>query len=81
VREVGGLKDTVIDCDENPDSATGFVFKQPDAQALLVTMQRALIFYLQSPKQMKQVQIRGMKKDFNWQHSAKEYLKMYSSAF
>ncbi|WED27900.1 glycogen synthase GlgA [Vibrio sp. DW001] len=81
VREVGGLKDTVIDCDENPDSATGFVFKQPDAQTLLVTMQRALIFYLQSPKQMKQVQIRGMKSDFNWRHSAKEYLKMYASAF
>ncbi len=29
VRKVGGLKDTVIDFDDNPQQATGFGFDEP----------------------------------------------------
>lgn len=80
VREVGGLKDTVVDYDTDPENATGFSFSQPDAQALLLTMQRALIFYLQSPKIKQQLQLRSMKKEFSWKESAKQYIDTYISA-
>jgi len=80
VREVGGLKDTVLDYDNDPDRATGFGFHYPDAKDLLITMQRALIFYLQSPEKMQQVQLRAMKQDFSWERSAYSYVEMYQAA-
>lgn len=80
VREVGGLKDTVLDYDRDPSVATGFGFHYPDAKDLLITMQRALIFYLQQPEEMKRVQLQAMMQDFNWQRSAQDYIEMYQSA-
>lgn len=80
VREVGGLKDTVRDYDKYPDEATGFGFHEPSAEALLITMQRAMLFYLQHPDKMLEVQQRAMRQDFSWQDSAKEYIKMYQDA-
>lgn len=77
VREVGGLKDTVVDYDQNSSDATGFCFIEPSAQALLICMQRAMLFYLQSPDEFAAVQVRGMQRHFDWLESAKEYLKMY----
>jgi starch synthase len=80
VREVGGLKDTVLDFDKHPNSATGFGFLEPSPQALLITMQRALLFYLQNPEIMLEVQQRAMRQDFSWHDSAVEYCKMYTAA-
>ncbi|EKO3556225.1 glycogen synthase GlgA [Vibrio metschnikovii] len=80
VREVGGLKDTVQDYDKYPQQATGFGFQEPSPAALLITMQRALLFYLQQPEEMLNVQIRAMSRDFGWRESALEYLKMYRLA-
>ena len=80
VREVGGLKDTVMDYDKYPQEATGFGFLEPSAQALLITMQRALLFYLQNPDEFLAVQQRAMGKDFSWHESALEYTKMYRLA-
>ncbi len=77
VREVGGLKDTVLDYDKFPNEATGFGFQEPSAEALLITMQRALLFYLQHPERMLEVQQRAMLRDFSWKESALEYIKMY----
>jgi len=81
VREVGGLKDTVVDYDSSPDVATGFTFKEPSPQALLICMQRALIFYLQSPEKFKDIQVRAMSKEFSWDDVAVDYIKMYQDAF
>ena len=80
VREVGGLKDTVFDYDKYPEQATGFGFIEPSAEALLITMQRAMLFYLQEPDKFLQVQQRAMQQDHNWVHSAHEYVKMYRTA-
>jgi len=80
VRNVGGLKDTVIDYDQNFDEATGFSFHQPEAKELLITMQRALLFYLQEPKKMEEIQLRTMSKNFNWDDAATAYLDMYRAA-
>lgn len=80
IREVGGLKDTVIDVDVEPENATGFSFHYPLAKDLLITMQRALIFCLQQPDQMRETQLRAMRRSFSWQQSAVEYEKMYHKA-
>ncbi|MDW6004275.1 glycogen synthase GlgA [Vibrio mangrovi] len=80
VREVGGLKDTVFDCDRFPEKATGFGFSEPSAEALLICMQRALLFCLQHPEQMLAVQQRAMQQDFRWEDSAQQYLRMYAAA-
>lgn len=80
VRAVGGLKDTVVDYDKNPQQATGFCFDEPQPLALLAVMQRALIFYLQQPEEMQRVQLYAMNKDFSWLDAAKEYCSMYRAA-
>lgn len=80
VREVGGLKDTVVDYDKFPQEATGFGFIEPTPHALLIVMQRALLFYLQQPEALLEVQQRAMQRDFSWQESAVQYVKMYRSA-
>ncbi|PNH94880.1 glycogen synthase GlgA [Vibrio diazotrophicus] len=80
VREVGGLKDTVLDYDKYPSEATGFGFQEPSPEALLITMQRALLFYLQHPDLLLEVQQRAMRCDFSWRESALEYVKMYHYA-
>jgi starch synthase len=80
VREVGGLKDTVLDFDKYGDRATGFGFLEPTPQALLIIMQRALLLYLQNPDTMLTIQQRAMRQDFSWHDSALEYCKMYHAA-
>lgn len=80
VRAVGGLKDTVVDYDQNPGQATGFSFDEPEPLALLTVMQRALILYLQQPDEMKRVQLHAMNTDFSWVDSAKLYDEMYRAA-
>ncbi|MGR5120034.1 glycogen synthase GlgA [Vibrio astriarenae] len=80
VREVGGLKDTVVDYDLAPQEATGFSFKEPTPEALLITMQRALLLLLQDPDGFTKVQQRAMQQDFSWKESAVQYVKMYELA-
>lgn len=80
VRAVGGLKDTVVDLAQQPESATGFVFAEPSGAALLSCIQRALLFYHEAPKEFQQVVKRAMTTHFTWQQAAKEYVSLYQSA-
>ncbi len=77
VRTVGGLKDTVNDIDDDRASATGVCFNDPTPEALLIALQRALIFYLQDPEGYSDVQITGMTADFSWLTAAKSYIELY----
>jgi starch synthase len=77
VRAVGGLKDTVSDLAENPNNATGFVFEQPDSSALLSCIQRALLFYHESPKTLELIQQRAMQSRFTWEVAAQDYQALY----
>jgi starch synthase len=79
VRAVGGLKDTVIDLADNPVSATGFVFEQPDSSALLSCIQRALLFYHELPKVFELTQKRAMQSRFTWEAAAQDYQSLYQS--
>lgn len=77
VRGVGGLRDTVIDRLDNPYLSTGFVFDQPDSAALLNCIQRALLFYYESPTGYVEMQRRAMQTKFTWKDAANNYIALY----
>ncbi|NKB23847.1 MAG: glycogen synthase GlgA [Kiritimatiellae bacterium] len=72
----GGLEDTIEDVRKSGHKGTGFKFKEYTPDRLIETVQRALFFYT-NPSQWKKIQKRAMKCDFSWEHSAKEYAKLY----
>lgn len=79
VRYTGGLADTVVDA--LPDTianrtATGFVFDEASASALLEAIKRALIIH-GNPKVWRGMQVTAMLKDFSWQQSAAKYIELY----
>jgi starch synthase len=79
VRKTGGLADTVVDTlpeTLSNNTATGFVFTEATSGALMETIKRALIVYNRA-EAWKRLQICGMKKDFSWNNSAKEYMALY----
>lgn len=69
VRLTGGLADTV-------NNDVGFTFKTFNSSSLYKTLKKALEIYQNKP-QFKQLQINGMRSDFSWNKSAKEYLDLY----
>jgi starch synthase len=75
VSNTGGLADTVIDAADSR-RGTGFHFEPASAPGLLAAIGRALDLYRQ-PKRWQSLVRRGMKKDFSWQHSARDYLDLY----
>jgi starch synthase len=77
VRATGGLEDTVKDVSGR--GGNGFKFKEYSATALVATVRRGLDFYAK-PSEWKKIQQVGMKEDFSWDASAREYVKVYESA-
>lgn len=77
VRKTGGLADTVVDVREDPETGTGFVFKKHDAKEMLATIQEAIYCYQNRKEDWIKWQINGMKKDFSWTRSAREYIEVY----
>ena len=76
VRAVGGLKDTVQQCDTEAETGTGFVFESYEAQALLRTIDRSLQV-VHDKKAWTALQRRAMAMDFSWERSAKRYANLY----
>lgn len=76
VRAVGGLIDTVRPFNAKSGQGTGFLFNDYTPAALLEALALALGAYRQ-PGQWARLQANGMKKDFSWQRSAAEYVKVY----
>jgi starch synthase len=71
VRAVGGLADTV------KDGVTGFVFADYQPAAFLVTLQRALVTF-RAQDRWRALQLEGMRQDNSWDHSAREYVTIYT---
>jgi starch synthase len=69
VHAVGGLADTVT-------SKTGFVFNEYNPGSLLACLTTALTTY-RDRRRWRALQRAGMAKDFSWDRSAKEYVKIY----
>jgi starch synthase len=79
VRRVGGLADSVVDCEPAAlaaDAATGFVFDAATPAALAEALARALAV-LREPPLLRRVQRRAMAEDHSWDRPAAEYLALY----
>jgi starch synthase len=76
VRAVGGLKDTVQQCDVDAQSGTGFVFEAYEPQALLAAIDQSLTVFQNKPS-WTALQRRAMAMDFSWDRSAKRYADLY----
>lgn len=75
VSRVGGLADTVIDADEQPERGTGLMC-EPTSASLLDALNRALALYRDRPRYAA-VQRRGMERDFSWTAAASGYERLY----
>jgi starch synthase len=80
VRAVGGLVDTVKPFNPKNGQGTGFLFSDYRPEALWDAMQRALTMFRERPKAWRRLQVNGMKRDFSWERSAAEYVKVYKRA-
>ena len=79
VRNTGGLADTVIDPENDPKKANGFVFEQADADSLSTVFSRALEMYSR-PRKWAALRKRGVMANFSWQNSALRYQQLYQDA-
>jgi starch synthase len=79
VRAVGGLADTVTDYRPGSTDSTGFVFGPYTSAALLEALTRALALY-PDRAEWERLQQNGMRQDHSWDHSAREYVKIYERA-
>ena len=76
VRATGGLDDTIEPWDARSGKGTGFKFTEYNGESLLLTIKQALQAYRDQSSW--QVLMRnGMNKDFSWNFSAKEYIRIY----
>lgn len=79
VRAVGGLADTVVNWAPHRRQATGIVFEDYTPEALLDALTRALSLYRRTDV-WRAMQMVGMQRDHSWDHSAREYVKVYDRA-
>lgn len=78
VSRVGGLADTVIDVDEQPDIGTGLIC-EPNASSLRGSLQRALRLFADKPRYTA-AQKHGMARDFSWKAASEGYERLYQDA-
>ncbi|MBC7074231.1 glycogen synthase [Candidatus Parcubacteria bacterium] len=75
-RKTGGLADTIKNFNPEKDEGDGFLFKDYDAYALFSTICKAqTVFTIK--EEWKKIVKRAMEKDFSWENSAKEYLRIF----
>ena len=72
---VGGLKDSIISSPEKLN--TGYLFHEFSLDAFSRALQEAMADFKNSEK-WRPMQERVMRQDFSWQHSAKEYTRVYA---
>jgi starch synthase len=77
VRAVGGLVDTVRPYDPRNGQGTGFLFSDYSPPALRDALRAALSLYDSNRPAWIRLQKNGMRKDFSWDRSAAEYVKVY----
>ena len=82
VNATGGLADSVTDSNLTTlknKTANGFVMADASIGALLAAIQRAVDIYKDDSKTWRKIQKNGMLQDLSWDHSAQEYLDLYTN--
>ena len=77
VHATGGLRDTVVDYAE--PGGTGFVFREPEPEALAEALDRSLAAY-RDKRRWRALQRRAMAQDHSWESSARAYVEVYKAA-
>ncbi len=75
VRRTGGLADTVVDIDEDPEHGTGLVFDALSGNEIHSKVWRATEIYKSAS--FSEIVRRAMKQDFSWGASADKYISIY----
>lgn len=78
VKATGGLEDTVRHYDPRTGQGNGFKFGPHEPKAFLECLREAVGLY-GNPEQWRKLVLNGMKEDFSWDRSAKQYLQLYDS--
>ncbi len=78
VTDVGGLHDTVIDADEDPDLGTGFVAAEVSSISMADALHRAVKAW-RSTKRRGDIRRRGMSIDWSWAVPAALYVDEYQA--
>ena len=79
VRATGGLADTITDLSDETlaaGTANGFTFREYAALALAETLKRACTAYGHEPT-WHRLMANGMRQDWSWANSAKQYIELY----
>lgn len=76
VRATGGLDDTIEPWDARTGKGTGFKFTEYSGESLLLTVKQALHAF-RDRSSWQQLMRNGMNRDFSWDASAKEYVRIY----
>lgn len=76
VRATGGLKDTVMPYNSATGQGTGFLFDNFKSSEFLAAIEKSLKVYQNKEAWLHLIK-NAMQKDFSWDHSSKEYLKLY----
>ncbi len=82
VRATGGLADTVVDVSEQTladKTANGFVIADATPHELWLALERATRCWHER-KLWQRIQQNGMRRDFSWEHAARDYLTLYRDA-
>ena len=79
VRATGGLDDTIEPWNSITGAGTGFKFSDYNGEALLGCVRDALSAFANREAWLKLMR-NGMKKDFSWAASAKEYVRVFEKA-
>ncbi|MCH5598676.1 glycosyltransferase [Niabella ginsengisoli] len=77
VRNVGGLKDTVLDYGE--PGGFGITMEQSSVGDIAYSVGRAIDLYENKPGQFEEIRERIMAIDHSWTSSAKKYIELYES--
>jgi starch synthase len=79
VRATGGLDDTIEPWNPRTAKGTGFKFSEYSGEALLEAIKEAL-WAFRDQSSWRKLMRNGMAKDFSWNASAKEYVRVYEKA-
>ncbi|MDH3189569.1 MAG: glycosyltransferase, partial [Acidimicrobiia bacterium] len=76
VTDVGGLHDTVIDADTDPEGGTGFVAQEVSSVSMADALHRAVKAW-RSTRRRGEIRRRGMSRDWSWSTSGSLYQEQY----
>jgi starch synthase len=80
VRNTGGLADTVQNYNQKTGEGTGFMFDDLTPSSIYNTLGWAVWAWYNRKSDIEAMQRRGMKQDFSWNKSAKQYTELYKTS-